>query len=451
MPGRANQIDQMTAIAKVIEVAPQSPAWKAHALEISGSAAFRGSRRSQEFLLFIVDRALGHHFDELKERALGVELFGRAPSYDTGDDAIVRVTAREVRKRLQQFYADAGANSPFRIELAPGSYIPEFRTLEHETPEIPEIESEVQPPALAPAVATPRRLVLLALALLCTAALAILCLAYIRSGRDAGRKPSSSKLSLPWSAFSASGRPIHIIFCDPDVVNLQRLFNFSVSLSDYANGHYIPQSIAARFDTKRLFQADSFRGANVALVDANLALRIANLSGAGKLFSVDTRTARSTRLSDFKTDDNFLLFGSPRSNPWSNLFTDELDFSFEFDAIRKAEFIRNRHPRVGEAASYVPTTEGWGTGQAYALIALITNPNQAGHILLIAGSSAEATEAAGNLVTNPELFQRTLAKEGITPHGTSRHFELLLSVSTMAGSPNIFQVIACHVLPDKST
>ncbi len=447
--GRANQIDQISATAKVMEIAPQSVDWRAHALEITGSVEFRGSRRSSEFLLFIVDRALDHHFDELKERALGVELFGREPSYDTGGDAIVRVTAREVRKRLQQFYAESGVRSTSRIDLAPGSYIPEFRHVEvSQSPVLePEIDAPVLPPTPGEAV---RRRLPFGLAFLGMAVMAVLVTGYFLFARDATRKQSTSELSLPWSALSTLGRPIHLIFCDPDIVNLQRLFNFSVSLSDYANGHYVPESIAAKFDTKRMFQADSFRGANVALVDANLALHIAKLSGAGKLFAMDTHTARSTRLSDFKTDDSFILLGSPRSNPWGDLFRDEMDFSFDFDPNRKSEFIRNRRPRAGESLTYIPTTQGWGTGQAYAVIALVTNPNQAGHILLIAGSSAEATEAAGNLATNPELFEETLDKAGISPRGKPRHFELLLRVSTMAGSPNMFEVIACHVLPDKA-
>lgn len=97
-------------------------ALRAHVRQIVESPAFRSSKRSQEFLQFIVDRALESHFDELKERALGVELFGRAPSYDTGGDSIIRVMARDLRKRLIQFYAESGRDSGFRIELPPVLY-----------------------------------------------------------------------------------------------------------------------------------------------------------------------------------------------------------------------------------------------------------------------------------------------------------------------------------------
>ena len=57
---------------------------------------------------------------------IGLELFERSPAYDTGEDAIVRVTASDVRKRLLQHYGKYGAASEFRISLPLGSYIPEI-------------------------------------------------------------------------------------------------------------------------------------------------------------------------------------------------------------------------------------------------------------------------------------------------------------------------------------
>src|SRR5579871_6123382 len=129
MPGRANQIDQNDAISKVVELAPHSSEFKSHVRQVTASPAFKGSRRSQQFLQFVVENALDGHFSELKERNLGIKLFERPPSYNTADDAIVRVTACDVRKRLLQYYAEIDQASEFRIELPPGSYIPEFQML----------------------------------------------------------------------------------------------------------------------------------------------------------------------------------------------------------------------------------------------------------------------------------------------------------------------------------
>src|SRR5580658_4530104 len=97
-----------------------------HLKEVIEGDVFKGSHRSGQFLQYIVDQAIAGHVDSLKERVIGMELFGRSASYDTGDDAIVRVTASDVRKRLLQHYGRYGATSGFRISLPSGSYIPEI-------------------------------------------------------------------------------------------------------------------------------------------------------------------------------------------------------------------------------------------------------------------------------------------------------------------------------------
>src|ERR1035441_5041119 len=95
-----------------------------HVLQSQG---FRSSRRSQEFLRYVVERTLEGQADALKERSIGIDVFGRSSSYDPSDDATVRVKAGEVRKRLGLYYSDEGAQSPLRIELPSGTYVPEFR------------------------------------------------------------------------------------------------------------------------------------------------------------------------------------------------------------------------------------------------------------------------------------------------------------------------------------
>ena len=51
---------------------------------------------------------------------------------------------------------------------------------------------------------------------------------------------ASSKRVLPWSALIQPGRQAHMIFCDPEIVTIQRMLNFTVTLSDYANRQYWP-------------------------------------------------------------------------------------------------------------------------------------------------------------------------------------------------------------------
>ena len=110
------------------ELASSAAALREHLRQVLESPAFRGSRRCQQFLRHIVEKALVSHYDDLKERTLGVELFGRSPTYDTGEDAIVRVTASDVRKRLHPVLR-VETTSAIRIDIPSGSYAPEFRRI----------------------------------------------------------------------------------------------------------------------------------------------------------------------------------------------------------------------------------------------------------------------------------------------------------------------------------
>ena len=90
------------------------------------SSVFRSSRRYPGLLQFIVERTLDGQTEQLKERTLGVQVFGRRADYDTNQDPIVRVSAAEIRKRIAQYYHEPGRETELRIDLPLGSYLPEF-------------------------------------------------------------------------------------------------------------------------------------------------------------------------------------------------------------------------------------------------------------------------------------------------------------------------------------
>ena len=87
---------------------------------------FTGSKRYPAFLKWIVETTLAGKSSDLKERTIGVELFGKSPDYDTSNDTIVRFTAGEVRKRLFLVYHQPDRTPVLRIGLPAGSYVPEF-------------------------------------------------------------------------------------------------------------------------------------------------------------------------------------------------------------------------------------------------------------------------------------------------------------------------------------
>jgi hypothetical protein len=186
--------------------------------------------------------------------------------------------------------------------------------------------------------------------------------------------------------------------------------------------------------------------------DTQIVANIAELAQANSK-KIDVYGARQIQLLDLRTDNNFIFLGSPRSDPWTDLFSDELDFRFVFDKSAQSEFILNVHPRQNERPKYVPTAIGSLTGDTFAIIAFVRNPDQDGQVFILAGATAEGTAAAGKLATDPARFLPVLQKCGINPNpsGPLQHFELLLHLNAFAGSPSHIEVEACHILPDSST
>ncbi|HEX8739454.1 MAG TPA: tetratricopeptide repeat protein [Casimicrobiaceae bacterium] len=95
---------------------------------ICASLAFRHSHRHQRFLRHLIDCKLHHRLSALREVALGVEFFRRPPgSYDPKVDAVVRVEAGRLRRRLDRYYHGEGTAAPFEVILDRGSYLPSLR------------------------------------------------------------------------------------------------------------------------------------------------------------------------------------------------------------------------------------------------------------------------------------------------------------------------------------
>ena len=87
--------------------------------------SFQSSKRCSALLRCMVDHALKGD-EDLNERALGLEAFGRDDNYDTNTDPIVRRIAGEIRKRLTQCYQGPDCSRGVIIHLIPGGYLPEF-------------------------------------------------------------------------------------------------------------------------------------------------------------------------------------------------------------------------------------------------------------------------------------------------------------------------------------
>jgi hypothetical protein len=251
---------------------------------------------------------------------------------------------------------------------------------------------------------------------------------------------------LPWSTLFGSSHTTELITSDPNIAEIQTITGSQVSVSDYANHNYIPvpNKLTPEQD---YFCRHVLRGADSSGVDSPIAASIAALAQTYSK-SLDVRGARSIQMSDLESENNLIFLGSPRSDPWHSFFSDQLDFRFVFDKSTGAEFIKNFRPQPKEQGAYVPTALGWATGDSFAIIALVQNPDHNGQVLLLAGANAEGTEVAGKLVTNSTRFSSILRQCGIAPTGPLQHFEILLHLNTMAGSSSKFDMVACHILPN---
>jgi len=105
---------------------PSAEAIRAGLNRLVASPGFVASRRMRRFLAFIVDEALEGNADTLKEYRIGLEVFDRGPEFDPRTNTIVRVEARRLRRKLQEYYEHDGSNDPVLISLPPGSYAPVF-------------------------------------------------------------------------------------------------------------------------------------------------------------------------------------------------------------------------------------------------------------------------------------------------------------------------------------
>src|SRR5689334_7060622 len=93
---------------------------------VLSSPGFMRNERLSRFLRFVVQETLDGKAAEIKESLVGIEVFRRAPGYDTKSDSVVRTEAAKMRARLAEYYAAEGSSDPIVIELPQGGYTPVF-------------------------------------------------------------------------------------------------------------------------------------------------------------------------------------------------------------------------------------------------------------------------------------------------------------------------------------
>ena len=107
------------------EIPPESI--RATLEKILASPGFVNADRLSRFLRYAVEETLNGNTDRLKESLLGIEVFGRKPTYDPRVDAVVRTEAVKLRARMREYYDSAGRDDEIIIDLPKGGYVPAFR------------------------------------------------------------------------------------------------------------------------------------------------------------------------------------------------------------------------------------------------------------------------------------------------------------------------------------
>ena len=112
-----------------------------HLERVLASGSLSSSPRLSQFLRYVVEKSLTGATDELKEYTVGVEVFDRGDSFDPRTDTIVRVQARRLRLKLEEYYRAEGRSEPVRIEVPKGGYTPYFRWIADPTSESARVAS----------------------------------------------------------------------------------------------------------------------------------------------------------------------------------------------------------------------------------------------------------------------------------------------------------------------
>lgn len=440
-------LDRPEALSPAQNALTQNPHWML-ALRVAAAPCFKKSARLREFLLYVCEKALTDQISDIREQQIGKAVFGRRPEYNAGEDNIVRVEARELRKRLDTYFTTDGSDEPVIISIPKGSYVPLFES--REILVAPAFTESPIEPETKPAIATgsahrsrfSRANLVLAFLLLVTLAATSWLFwddQQLRRAQNVVSQNSSSMQDSFWALLFNSDRQTYIVLSDTCWVLLQDFWHHDRSLRDYLSRQYM-----ADLNTPEMHTVASRHFTDMA--DATILSEIVRSSFPYSQ-KLGVRSARSLEVDDLKTQ-NLILVGSRRANPWVEQFDQQLPFTDEFDAQSGQPFYLNHSPRSGEATRFLTRGKDGAWEETYGAIAFLPNLGHNGNVLIIEGSVAEGTQAAGDYVCSPAFIDQLRKHLNLSPTDPIPHFELLLKISALAGSPSRAEYLTHRILPD---
>jgi hypothetical protein len=385
---------------------------------ILASPAFRNSRQCQKFLEHVVLNSISGHEEQLKERTIGIDVFGRDPGYDTSGDPVVRVRATEVRKRLAQYYQESGQPEDVRIEIPSGSYRAEVHAQQHAAP-------SGTPPEQNAAKLRGWTLWVLA-GVVCAAAASVWTLR--------GKTPAPGILDRFWAPVLESRQPV-LVYCGQPVV------------------YFLSREVHARYGAPSKPGAAplaippdaSLKGSDIVPVTEQFvgignAHTSALLAGffAQRDKPVEFRYASDISFSDLRSSPAVLI--GAFSNLWTLEMTSQFRFVFEREGGSGRIRDRSGETRVYELAQQAPDGR---TPEDYALVTRQVNAATGQVLITAAGITQYGTRAAGEFLTDARLLEAALAKA--RADWPSKSLQVLLHAEVYKDTPAAPKVLAVQV------
>jgi hypothetical protein len=371
---------------------------------------FRASKRSQDFLRYVVEHTLAGHADILKERTIGIEVFGRSTSYEPSDDATVRVKAGDVRKRLGLYYAEKGAQNPVRIDLPAGTYVPEFRWSDALPAVAPLPLADLAAVAPAPSKASPLRFYTILAAVLI--AIAIATILWMRS-----RAPQTA-LDQFWSPVLNGTAPVSVCVAYVPVYGLNGGLNRPPANSN-----------PARIDDFVLL-TDQFVGGGDLIASSRISAMLARTQHPYRL-----RVGSDVSFQDLRSAPAILVgYSYTRWKEISN------QLRFFIDTSREPVGITDNGQPTELTLPNLPADRR--TAEDYAIVSRVFHPDTHAMLVELAGITQYGTEAAADLVTNADLMAEAL--RGAPAGWRSQNLQLVLHVKVISGTPSSPKVVKSH-------
>jgi hypothetical protein len=228
-----------------------------------------------------------------------------------------------------------------------------------------------------------------------------------------------------------------IVPADSGLGIVENLSGHQVSVEEYANNSYLadmkapPGLDAGNFNDLRQQRYTS-------VADLNITARLIRLPEY-----LPTRTqiryAHSITAEDLK-DANVILIGSKHTNPWDELFEKRLNFRLEYSPTVDQSWVVNENPQGSEQKLYRNGTDA-AVNPTYGTVSYLLAPGGNGHVLILQGLNMAATQAAADVVFNPELI-RSILQQATLPNGRLRPFELLVETSSVGATDPEAQIIS---------